>query len=299
MKHIEIEIADFRIKHKAKLKLKLKKRATRIDPYYRSKKDYEQQLATQVEALSKFQNLHYAANSSALLLILQGMDAAGKDSTIKHVMSGVNPQGCQVSSFKHPSGTELQHDFLWRTTQRLPERGQIGIFNRSYYEEVLITRVHPEILKGEGLDHSTRPKEGKPEFWEERYHSITQFERHLQQNGTRVIKIFLHLSPDEQKKRFLARIDNPDKNWKLSVDDLKERAYWKEYQSAYEDCISATSTAHSPWYVVPADDKLNTRLIVSRILLDHFRSCKMAYPKLDLEQESRLKAMRRQLTRED
>ena len=296
MKQSKIKIEDFRVKKHAKVSLK--KIMTAVEPFYRTKKDYEEQLAQQVTELSRLQNLHYAANSNALLLILQGMDAAGKDSTIKHVMSGVNPQGCQVSSFKHPSGTELQHDFLWRTTQRLPERGKIEIFNRSYYEEVLITQVHPEILRGEGLDPAVKPKEGKPGFWDERYHSITQFERHLQHNGTRVIKIFLHLSKDEQKKRFLARIDNPDKNWKLSVDDLKERAFWNKYRAAYESCISATSTQHSPWYIVPADDKLNTRLIVSRILVDYFQSCKMAYPQLNPDQVARLKAMRKQLSSE-
>src|ERR1700733_278565 len=201
------------------------------------------------------------------------MDAAGKNGAIKHVMSGINPQGCEVFSFKHPSAEELEHDFLWRAVCRLPERGRIGIFNRSYYEEVLIVRVHPDILRAENLpDKLLDPKS----LWTQRYRSITDFEEHLHRNGTRIVKIFLHLSKNEQRKRFLDRIDEPDKNWKFSLADIHERKYWKHYTKAYEECLHATSTHHAPWYVVPADDKENARLIVSRIVLDALEDLKMA-----------------------
>jgi PPK2 family polyphosphate:nucleotide phosphotransferase len=240
------------------------------------------------------QQLQYAMNRHAILLILQAMDAAGKDGVIKHVMSGVNPQGCQVFSFKHPSATELQHDFLWRTTRDLPERGRIGIFNRSYYEEVLIVRVHKAILRGEGLPDTPRHDE---KLWQERYRSITDLERHLHANGTRIVKVFLHLSKQEQRRRFLARIDEPEKNWKFSLADIKERGYWKQYMRAYEECLSATSTRDAPWYVVPADDKENARLIVSSILLDTFKGLKMAYPKSSPARRRELLAIRRQLRR--
>ena len=205
-----------------------------------------------VAQLSSQQQLLYASNRHAILLIFQAMDAAGKDGAIKHVMSGVNPQGCQVFSFKHPSPAELQHDFLWRTTRDLPERGRIGIFNRSYYEEVLIVRVHPEILRSEGLPDGPP---GDKAVWRDRYRSITNLERHLHENGTRIVKFYLHLSEEEQRKRFLARIDKPEKNWKFSVADIEERKFWKDYMNAYEGCLSATSTSDCPWYVVPADDK--------------------------------------------
>jgi PPK2 family polyphosphate:nucleotide phosphotransferase len=215
--------------------------------------------------LSDLQQLHYASDRHAVLLIFQAMDAAGKDGAIRHVMSGVNPQGCQVFSFKHPSPTELQHDFLWRSTRDLPERGRIGIFNRSYYEEVLVVRVHHEILRGEGLPE---PPHGDKSIWHGRYRSITDLERHLHSNDTRIVKFFLHLSKDEQRKRFLERIDEPEKNWKFSMDDIKERGFWKQYMRAYEKCLSATSTKDSPWYIVPADDKESTRLIVSQIVVE-------------------------------
>jgi PPK2 family polyphosphate:nucleotide phosphotransferase len=226
--------------------------------------------------LASRRSLHYASSRYALLLIFQGMDAAGKDGAIRHVMSGVNPQGCEVFSFKQPSAEELKHDFLWRTTRRLPERGRIGIFNRSYYEEVLVVRVHPEILRGQGLPEELLDEKT---IWEERYRSIVDLEAHLHRNGTRIVKFFLHLSKDEQRKRFLERIDEPDKNWKFSLADIHERKYWKQYMEAYEACLNATSTHHAPWYVVPADDKENARLIVSQILLDAFKELKMAYPK--------------------
>jgi PPK2 family polyphosphate:nucleotide phosphotransferase len=222
------------------------------------------------------------------------MDAAGKDGVIAHVMSGVNPQGCQVFSFKHPSATELKHDFLWRTTVCLPEQGKIGIFNRSYYEEVLIVRVHPEILRAEDLPESA---EGGKAIWAERYQSIVDLERHLGRNGTRIMKFFLHLSKEEQRKRFLARIDAPDKNWKFSESDIEERKYWKEYKKAYEKCLSATSTREAPWYVVPADDKQNARLIVSRIVLDTMAELKLSFPRATAARRKELQRLRKQLAK--
>jgi PPK2 family polyphosphate:nucleotide phosphotransferase len=220
------------------------------------------------------------------------LDAAGKDGAIKHVMSGINPQGCQVVSFKHPSPEELDHDFLWRTTRHLPERGMIGIFNRSYYEEVLIVRVHPEILAGENLPPE---RVHRKTLWEERYESIVNLERHLDRNGTRIVKFFLHLSKSEQRKRFLKRIDDPDKNWKLSPADMQERGFWNEYTKAYEECLGATSSKQAPWYVVPADDKNNAHLIVSRIILDAFRDLKLAYPTMTSKQRRELARIRKSL----
>jgi len=225
-------------------------------------------------------------------LMFQAMDAAGKDGVIKHVMSGVNPQGCQVFSYSHPSSAELQHDFLWRTTRDLPQRGRIGIFNRSYYEEVLIVRVHPEILRGEGLPDIVR---GEKTVWRDRYRSIVHLERHLHSNGTRIIKFYLHLSKEEQRKRFLQRIDEPEKNWKFSLSDVEERRFWKQYMLAYEECLSATSTGDAPWYVVPADDKENARLIVSRIVLDTLEGLKMTYPETSAERRQELLSIRKQL----
>jgi PPK2 family polyphosphate:nucleotide phosphotransferase len=230
-----------------------------------------------------------------LLLIFQGMDSAGKDGAIRHVMSGVNPEGCEVFSFKQPSAEELEHDFLWRTTCRLPERGRIGIFNRSYYEEVLIVRVHPEILRTQRLPEELLDEKN---IWKERYRSIVDLERHLYRNGTRIVKIFLNLSYEEQRKRFLARIDVPDKNWKVSSSDNHERKYWKKYMEAYEDCLNATSTRHAPWYAVPADDKDNARLIVSRIVLDVLQDLKMAYPKTTEKRRLELQAIGKELAHE-
>ena len=247
-----------------------------------------------VAQLSSQQQLLYASNRYAVLLIFQAMDAAGKDGAIRHVMSGVNPQGCQVFSFKHPSAAELEHDFLWRTTRDLPERGRIGIFNRSYYEEVLIVRVHPEILRSEAIPDT--PHHDK-EVWHDRYRSIVDLEKHLHGNGTRIIKFFLHLSKEEQRKRFLARIDEPEKNWKFSAADIAERKFWKQYMKAYEECLTATSTRDAPWYVVPADDKENARLIVSQIVLDTFEELKMAYPKTSAKRRRELQLIRKQLTK--
>lgn len=273
-------------------KLKLKNCPTMVKPAYESKRGYRQILAAHVVELSELQQLLYAANSYALLVIFQAMDAAGKDGAIKHVMSGVNPQGCQVFSFKHPSGAELEHDFLWRTNQCLPARGQIGIFNRSYYEEVLIVRVHPEMLASEG---AARAHPGGKTVWKERYRSIVQQEEHLTCNGTRIIKFFLHMSKDEQRRRFLARIDEPEKNWKFSQADMTERSFWDDYMEAYQDCLSATSTHAAPWYVVPADDKENARLIVSRIILDRLRALGMSYPSSDPQRQQELLAIRKNL----
>ncbi|MGB6485586.1 MAG: ADP-polyphosphate phosphotransferase [Steroidobacteraceae bacterium] len=289
---MSIDIEDFLVREGADVNLE--KWPTRIEPVCESKQQYAELLDEHVAKLSSIQQLLYAANSHALLVVFQGMDAAGKDGAIKHVMSGVNPQGCQVSSFKAPSATELAHDFLWRTTCALPERGRIGIFNRSYYEEVLVVRVHRDILRAEGL--SDTRGHGK-KLWHDRYRSIVDLERHLYVNGTGVIKVFLHLSKEEQRKRFLARIDAPDKNWKLSLADIKERGYWKHYMKAYEECLSATSTARAPWYVVPADDKESARLIVSRIVLDTLEELKLTYPKADAKHRRELRLIGRRLSR--
>jgi PPK2 family polyphosphate:nucleotide phosphotransferase len=289
---MKINPKDFRVREGDDVRLR--KWATKVAPAYKSEQHYQKLLDEHVAQLSSLQQLLYASNSHAILLIFQAMDAAGKDGAISHVMSGVNPQGCQVFSFKHPSPAELQHDFLWRTTRELPERGRIGIFNRSYYEEVLIVRVHPEILRSEGL--ADVPASHKA-LWHDRYRSISALEKHLHENGTRIIKFFLHLSKEEQRKRFLERIDDPKKNWKLSLDDIAERAFWKRYMKAYEDCLSATSTDYAPWYVVPADDKKNSRLIVSRIVVEALEDLKMAYPKPSAQRRRELLSIRRRLAR--
>jgi len=283
---MKIDSKDFRVRPKGKVKLR--EWPTLIKPFCKSKKQYQKLLEKHVEALSSLQQLHYASDRYALLLIFQGMDAAGKDGSIRHVMSGVNPEGCEVFSFKQPSAEELEHDFLWRTTYRLPERGRIGIFNRSYYEEVLVVRVHPEILRNQGLSEELRDAKT---IWKERYRSIVDLEDHLFRNGTRIVKIFLHLSKNEQRKRFLERIDEPDKNWKFSLADVHERKYWKHYVKAYEECLHATTTQHAPWYVVPADDKENARLIVSRIIIDTLQDLKMAYPRTTPKRRRELKSI--------
>jgi len=290
---MQIKFKHFRVQEGDKVKLK--KWPTRVTPVYQSKEQYQELLEAQVGELSALQQLLYASDRYAVLLIFQAMDAAGKDGAIKHVMSGVNPQGCQVFSFKHPSATELDHDFLWRTTQSLPERGRIGIFNRSYYEEVLIVRVHPEILRGQALPEALV---NEKTIWQERYRSIVDLENHLHRNGTQVIKFFLHLSKEEQRKRFLKRIDEPEKNWKFSATDVEERKYWKDYMQAYEACLSATSTRIAPWYVVPADDKENARLIISEIILDTMRSLNMRYPETDARRRKELLAIREWLMKE-
>jgi len=290
---MKIRNSDFRVAPAQQLDLG--KWPTRVAPVYKSKKHYQSLLREHVEELSRLQSLLYACNRHALLLIFQAMDAAGKDGAIKHVMSGVNPQGCQVFSFSHPSAEELDHDFLWRTTRALPERGRIGVFNRSYYEEVLIVRVHPEILRAERLPDAPADAE---RFWQDRYRSIVELEDHLHRSGTRIVKFFLHLSREEQRKRLLARIDEPDKNWKCSPADIEERRYWKKYMNAYEACFAATSTATAPWYVVPADDKLNARLIISSIIHETLGELEMSYPTLDTKRRRELRTMRRRLMRE-
>ncbi len=267
---------------------------TTVKPVYKSKDHYQALLTEHVAQLSALQELLYASDRYAILLIFQAMDAAGKDGAISHVMSGVNPQGCQVFSFKHPSATELQHDFLWRTTRDLPERGHIGIFNRSYYEEVLIVRVHPDLLRAEGVPNAHG---GDKPVWRERYKSIVNLERHLYHNGTRVIKFYLHLSKEEQRKRFLARIDDSTKNWKFSEADLAERKFWKRYMKAYGECLGATSTDEAPWYVVPADDKENARLIVSCIVLDTLQRLKMSYPEVGAARRRELLSIRKRLAK--
>jgi PPK2 family polyphosphate:nucleotide phosphotransferase len=273
--------------------VRLKDWPTEVKPFYKSKEDYQALLAGQVDELSELQTRLYADDRHAMLVIFQSMDAAGKDGAIKHVMSGVNPQGCQVFSFKHPSAEDLDHDFLWRTTRCLPERGRIGIFNRSYYEEVLIVRVHPEILAAQRLPEKTT---GDADFWRHRYRSIRDLEKHLHRNGTRIVKIYLHLSKDEQQRRFLARIDDADKNWKFSVGDVKERERWKDYMDAYERCLSATSTGRAPWYIVPADDKANARLIIAEILVEALKDLDLKYPPTSPDRRKELLAMRRLLT---
>jgi PPK2 family polyphosphate:nucleotide phosphotransferase len=275
-------------------KVNLSKWPTIVAPYARSKKRYKELLVQHIEKLSSLQTLHYASHHYALLLIFQGMDGAGKDGAIRHVMSGVNPAGCEVVSFKQPSAEELEHDFLWRTICQLPERGRIGIFNRSYYEEVLVVRVHPEILRSQGLPEKLRDKK---DIWEQRFQSIVDMEKHLHRNGTETIKIFLHLSYEEQQKRFLARIDEPEKNWKFSTADIQERGYWKQYMKAYEDCFRATSTDHAPWYIVPADDKDNARLIVSQIIVDAMLQLKMVYPSTTAKRRHELQAIKKLLTK--
>jgi PPK2 family polyphosphate:nucleotide phosphotransferase len=289
---MKINSKDFRVRPGDKVKLS--EWPTIVKPYFKSKKRYQKLLDEHVEELNSLQQLHYASNRYALLLIFQAMDAAGKDGAIRHVMSGVNPAGCQVWSFKQPSAEELEHDFLWRTTCRLPERGQIVIFNRSYYEEVLIVRVHPEILRSQGLSEELRDEKN---IWEKRYRSFVDLESHLYRNGTRTVKVFLHLSQEEQRKRFLERIDDPDKNWKFSLADIHERKYWKQYMKAYEACLNATSTDHAPWYVVPADDKENARLIVSQIVIDAFKQLKMAYPKTTPKRRRELESIREALAK--
>ena len=287
---MSIDIKEFYVQEGGKFFLK--KCPTNIKPFYKSKEHCHELMKEHIQQLSSLQDILYAHNRYSLLLVFQAMDAAGKDSAIKHVMSGVNPQGCQVFSFKHPSPEELEHDFLWRTTRCLPERGRIGIFNRSYYEEVLIARVRPEILQGEDIPDDLLKQHN---IWQQRYDSIVDFEKHLYYNGTRIIKFFLHVSKEEQAKRFLKRIDEPEKNWKFSPTDIEERKLWKHYMKAYEVCLTSTSAEIAPWYVVPADDKPNAQLIISQIILDTLKSFKMSYPKISSERRSELKLMRKLL----
>ena len=251
---------------------------------YTDKKDAAEKLQADIAQLAKYQDMLYAQDSYALLLVFQAMDAAGKDGTIKHVMSGVNPQGCDVCSFKAPSAEELNHDYLWRCSKRLPERGRIGIFNRSYYEEVLVLRVHPEILEAERLPLAVRGKG----IWKRRFEDINNFERYVTGNGIVVLKFFLNVSKAEQKKRFLERIERPEKNWKFSASDAKERVFWDDYQEAYEDVFNHTSTEWAPWYVIPADHKWFTRMAVAGIILDTLKKLKLRYPTVSKERKREL-----------
>lgn len=285
---------DFRVRPGKKVDLG--RLPTKIKPLCKTKQEFAERLAKQTQELAELQNLLYASDQHALLLVFQAMDAAGKDSAIKHVMSGINPQGCQVYSFKHPSPEELDHDFLWNATRRLPERGRIGIFNRSYYEEVLVVRVHPEILKSQNIPNGLVDDKG---IWKRRYQSMVDFERHLHRNGTRILKFFLHLSKDEQRERFLKRIDDPQKNWKFGTADIHERGFWDEYMHAYEQCLRATSTKTAPWFVIPADDKDTAQLLISRAVINAMKDLKMAYPVTTEERRKELLAIRKQLEAAD
>ena len=291
---MHIDPDDFRVKPGTKVKLG--KWPTDVKRYYRTEDEYEERLGKHVEKLAEIQAMLYAHNAYSLLVIFQAMDAAGKDGAIKHVMSGVNPQGCQVTSFKHPSAEVLEHDFLWNAARFLPERGRIGIFNRSYYEEVLIVRVLPKLIDAELLPDEIRKD---PKLWDKRYRSIRDFERHLHANGTRTVKLYLHLSKEEQRQRLLARLDERDKNWKFNEGDVEQRKYWDDYMKAYERCISETSTADAPWYVVPADDKKNARLIVSRVLIHALESLPLAYPTVDKARRKELERVRAVLEADD
>lgn len=270
----------------------LDKYPTEVDVFYPSKAGYKEMLAERIDELRKQQRLLYAHNRYSVLFVFQGMDASGKDGAIRHVMSGINPQGTLVTSFKQPSAEEIGHDFLWRTNRSLPERGHIGIFNRSYYEEVLIVRVHPEILKGRPIPEEIAKKKS---FWEDRFQSIVEMENHLHRSGTRVVKFFLHISKDEQKRRFLARIDDADKNWKFDHADVEERGRWNDYHRAYGECFHATATTKSPWYVIPADDKRNARLIISEIVVETLRTLPMSYPEVSDARRKELAAIREEL----
>lgn len=256
-----------------------------------SKEHAEEALQQDIAKMAELQDKLYAQDRWSLLLIFQAMDAAGKDGAVKHVMSGVNPEGCQVYSFKAPSDKELQHDFLWRTTCCMPERGHIGIFNRSYYEEVLIVRVHPDVLKAQ----RTPPSLVTKHIWDERFEDIRHFEQHMARNGTVIRKFFLHLSKKEQKQRFLARLDHPEKNWKFSAGDIHERECWDDYQKAYEEMIQNTATKHAPWYVVPADNKWFTRLVISAAVVDALEGMDLAYPTVNAETRKQLEAAKKEL----
>ena len=279
-----------------KLKLDLSKIPTQVRPVFQTDHEYKALLEENHGRLEEFQTLLYANHSRAVLIVFQGMDTAGKDGAIKHVMSGVNPQGCSVVSFKTPSPHELDHDFLWRVHRALPARGQIGIFNRSYYEEALITRVHPDLLESERLPSGDR-HDGA--FWQSRYHDIMNHEKYLHRQGYEIIKIFIHISKEEQKRRLVRRFEEPKKQWKISKSDIRERIYWNEYQHAYEECLGHTGSKSSPWYIVPGDDKENARLIISDILVKRFEKMGLTYPKLSHEEKAKLKKLRALLSKVD
>lgn len=286
---MKIKAQDFQVP--AGKKLSLAKWPTHTKKFYTSKDDYKTQLKNTVEDISELQNILYASGKHSVLIILQAMDAAGKDGIIRHVFTGINPQGCEVHSFKQPSESEKKHDFLWRTTQRLPEKGKIGVFNRSYYEEVLVVRVHPEYLAGQNIT----PPKGKTNLWNERFTSIRDFETHIARSGTLVLKFFLHVSKEEQAKRLLARIEESSKNWKFNGGDMSERDRWQEYQHAYQDCLQQTSADDAPWYIIPADDKQNARLIVANIIARKLEMLKLSYPSLLPDQIRDIKKYRSEL----
>jgi PPK2 family polyphosphate:nucleotide phosphotransferase len=281
----------YRITNGKKFRLKHVDPADTGDLKSADKPRAKEALQNGVEAMAELQDVLYAQDRWSLLLIFQAMDAAGKDGTIKHVMSGVNPQGCQVSSFKGPTSEDLDHDYLWRCVKQLPERGRIGIFNRSYYEETLVVRVHPEFLAGQKLPKECVTKD----IWKERFQDIRAFERYLYRNGTAVVKFFLHISKEEQQKRFLERLDDPDKNWKFSVNDARERSFWDDYMEAYEETIRETASENSPWYVVPADNKWFTRVIVAAAVIDALAAMKLQYPKVSEAKRQELAATRKEL----
>lgn len=287
-------IKPFRVKPDSKISLK-KDFDPRFTYEFVDKGEAREKLEDGIVRLSENQEKLYAQSTYALLIIFQAMDAAGKDSTIKHVMSGVNPQGCRVSSFKTPSNEELLHDYLWRCEKRLPERGQIGIFNRSYYEEVLVARVHPEILELQKLPDGLKGKK----IWQRRFEQINAFEKHLVENGTIILKFFLNVSKAEQKKRFLARIEDASKNWKFSASDIKERAHWDEYQEAYEDVFNNTSTEWAPWYVIPADKKWFTRLAVAAVIIKTLEDLSLQFPEVSEDQKQALLVAQKELLAED
>ena len=277
-------------------KLNLKDYPTDFTGDYKEKKDAEKDLQKNIKRLAELQDVLYAQNIHALLIIFQAMDAAGKDSTIEHVMSGINPQGCQVVSFKQPSAEELDHDFLWRCAIATPERGRIGIFNRSHYEEVIVVRVHPQVLQAQQLPDEIKNDKN---IWKNRYRQIKNFEETLAENGIHTVKFFLHVSKEEQKKRFLARIDEPDKNWKFSAGDVKERELWDDYMNAYRDAIEATSTEKAPWYIIPADKKWFMRLAVSEIIVKKLESLDLQYPVLSETHKQELIEMKKMLENEN
>lgn len=273
----------------------LRRRKTNSTDGFKSKEEAREKLTKDIARMQRLQDVFYATDTHSLLIIFQALDAAGKDGAIKHVMSGLNPQGCQVAAFKAPSAGELDHDYLWRCNIRLPERGRIGIFNRSYYEEVLVTRVHPEILAHQKLPAEAR----RGNIWRRRFEEINAYEKYLAANGTHVVKFFLHLSKDEQKRRFLERIDRPEKNWKLSPSDVAERARWDDYQRAYEDAITHTSTKHAPWYVIPADHKWFARVAIADVIVKTLKGLKLKYPAVTDAQRAQLEETKRVLLSEE
>ncbi len=286
-------------KVKSNKNFKLSKIDTQFDIKQSDKKLLKTKLFNDIKEIARFQNKLYAENRQSLLIILQGMDSAGKDGTIKHILSGVNPQGVLVHSFKHPSALELEHDYLWRHTQTLPEHGQITIFNRSHYENVLISKVHPELILAERLPDIKSIDKIDKDFWNNRYEQINYFEKNTIQNGTSILKFFLHLSKEEQRNRFLERIDNKEKHWKFSSDDITEREFWTDYQNAYEKALKHTSTKIAPWYIIPADDKLHTHLLIGRIILEKLKEMNPSFPPIDKKEEELMKQAKEKLKKEN